>query len=390
LHCNHAPFTPEDKEEGSLKKLEDLRLHADSAAKLRYIGGSVIARIKYRTMKVLKSGSVTLGSKKGRKLKAKIDILEFISGHPSEVMTSTKYKDTLCEITERQYGLLTFLTDGCYEFFFEVECERLLNLTWGKLGDEGAKLPSKLLHEMCSCKKIGDLWLDMIKNVSVVSLYKEPTIYTYDGERTATKRYVKALLKSVILKAETISELKVQIIIKFMKSGTKSFKRHVNRKLAVKHGALRSTLPSKSKSKATTKPKKAKKRPSETVEEEEEGQCKYCGTDFSSSGMGWINCDGCGAWVDRACSQLGPKAWNIHQEDQSMFWFCTECVPFCTMCEGPLPVGSKYLVCSGCNNWICKACSGETSTGAWKISSSNDQWVCVNCVSLLLDGGEGN
>jgi hypothetical protein len=395
--ADHLPEAAKDM-------IDDLQQHGPGAAKLRYIGGSVIGRLLFRIKQRVRSRLSDLQSIDVRIGLASVEILKTLCGKQEDLLhpeTGSKYPQTLQEITDRQFGRLTFLTDSCYEFFSMLETYRLKKMSIESLAEVGGDLPGSLLQEMCCDTVISQKWFDLSLHIPTPCLFRKLKVdnvaSTVGVTRSVNLRLMKPLLADITNRAWMLHNLKQQIIDLFMKTVAKTFRKHVIRTLQVqKSAAHRIKITQRQKKRAQKKiPKsktsvnKAVQQPStstavpvgvEVDSEEEEGACLLCSLPFGTQGSDWVACDGCRQWVCRTCSQLGSSAWKAVTEENTT-WICASCSPFCYGCE--VVLGATHVMCIGCYHWFCRACSKLTYR-EWKNEANLQVWKCSCCFQLAL------
>jgi len=110
---------------------------------VRYVGGSVIGRARYREGRKLDCLLQRQDCDLNRIHLAMYDILTHAAGTISN-LDLTDYPNSVKEITYKMYGRLTVLTDSCYLFFLLLEKRRLEEQSAARLAQVGGSLPASL------------------------------------------------------------------------------------------------------------------------------------------------------------------------------------------------------------------------------------------------------
>jgi hypothetical protein len=401
---NHFPDAAKDM-------LADLEQHGPGAAKLRYVAGSVIARLLYRMKKHVQGSLSDITNLDVRVTLASIEVLKHLCDQ-QDAGTQSKYPDTQKETADRQYGKLTYISDSCYELFRMLEMYRLKKMSIGSLVDIGGDLPATVFQELCCDPQISQKWLELTLSIPTPILFRQLKIDTIDSSvelpTSVHKRLVKPLVVDIANRAWMLHSLKMKTFTLFMKTASKSFRQHVVRTLHVqKSAAHRIKITQRKKKRVLSKLKKsagstAKKssctdsisssagsasaveqvpvvEEMQGVEEEKEfGMCPLCDIPYSAPDIDWITCDGCRQWICRPCSDLGVTGWRSATVLSSP-WICSACIPFCSNCE--VLLGAAYIICIGCSDWFCRACS-KCSDKVWREAAKSQEWICTNCTRL--------
>jgi len=315
-HIQDIDSTSSRQSDALVKELQE---HGASAAKLRYVAGYVVAKLKYRAKKLVEHHLHNVNSAPVRNTLFRISLLEGMCGD-SDVAGTSKYPDTLLEIEERKYGNLVYLSDEAYEFFHKIELSRIQLLSLEGLAKHGSCLPGQAVSLMMQDKDIGHLFTTLTLGCDSSSVRKEPRLDDADTSRKATKRFLKSVLSAVSVRAEVICTLKRDVIALYMRAGSKAFKQLVYRELAIKKQEAHRVKITKRKAKTTTQKKKKQARVMTET-------CAFCDHLLDNTDIAWIQCDGCDSWVCRPCAGLLLDCeWEAAQSESADF-ICKNCSP---------------------------------------------------------------
>ena len=149
-HGNVEQNEREKKLAANIENEEEL-----SISKLRYVGGYVIAKLKYRSGKRLDS---KLGGGRMKDTKREITIYNVFKKVAGNINCKIQNPTTMIEIHHKMYGNLTILTDECLEFFIALEKARLELLTESGLARRGSMLPGYAMEQLLADTKLSELW----------------------------------------------------------------------------------------------------------------------------------------------------------------------------------------------------------------------------------------
>ena len=372
------------------KYVQDLDTHGVGAGKLRYIGGFVVGKLKYRTKTIMSNSLLDFHKVAVRRRHTRFTLLKSLISSQAELDETSQYPNTLTENRERQTGILTHITDDVYELFTMMEKERLKNHTVQNLSTSKSSLDSNPVSAILSSGDIHSKWMNAMSNVNTPNMVRPTPLPKLPEPMYVARRFFRQVLLGIMLRAVEISTLKTDLAILFLKSGNKTFTKDVKRMLHVEKSAAhrkqiedRKRKAAKETSSTTRQAKKAYKVKNTQLEEnetEEDGCCPMCAIPFNSIGIQWIQCDSCELWVCKSCSALSQK---MFESASSETWVCHNCSPFCHSCEVDLTPKLYSLACDGCSNWFCHECT-KLSIAQWKKELTN-HWLCVNCDDALIN-----
>ena len=314
----------------------ELDLHNVTSAKLRYVGGFVIAKLLFRCKSILQQHLQSQRRSSIRIVRmanAKCFLLEEAAGNQAETESST-FPNSLSELEHRRRGKLVCLTERCYLFFIALEKERLRLLTMNRLANTD-DLPQNTLSTMLDSQSLKKMWHDIFE----VKRQFEEMQSSEDNEQVN----VQQILEVACTTAVAMSLLLTDVICLFLRVAHKQFRKEVKTTLQIKKKSPhREQIEKKQKKRNTSsksqnlskKPKttqstKASNQNRQGADDSDTELCEECGSHqytgvAKSKEIAWCQCDGCDAWYHKLCTTLTDLEFADVQSDDGV-WFCDEC-----------------------------------------------------------------
>ena len=279
-------------------KGDNLDRHGIAGAKLRYVGGSVVARLTYRTKKVARTHLYDTSTEVLQICDQRLSIYDSMEQGPE---AQSIYPDTLREITHKRTGKLFTPSDKAYEFFIALEKKRLFQHTYNNFVKYGSDMPGVVTRELLGDRSLRNSFLAVLE-------HEPPTVQ--QQEELPLETFMASILEGIMNMACSVSEARTDIVVLYMKSGNKTFRGEVmtDRKVKKKEAHRRKIM----KRKTTKEPKKAKKsRGAEGREDSlSDDYCAVCGNPYHD-GEPWVRCDGCAAWLEQRCTDItDDRRWT--------------------------------------------------------------------------------
>jgi hypothetical protein len=324
-----------------------------SRARIRYIGGYCIAKIRYKYL--INKATHRYSEKANDKIlysnaKIAVEILNSLKEDEQTIMASTVEPDSLLDISRRQNlnRGLTNIPDLVFNFFIKLTVMCLDMLTAQNLNDMG----EKMFNECQSRIESSDLYIEFVE---MCSIPKEKCTNMEDDVEPdqSMSHQVQKILKNIFHKIvklhlmvmfnqfrkDTLDKLQIgkkmahrkQIRVSTTKTTNVSTKRHSedvlkasNKRKKTKHSGISASNASSS---TLTAAEGSEPQPgTSTADEgviESEIKCKVCNT--IDKEIQWIQCDKCNAWLHRNCAGLKHHLrWKKYQKKSSKF-FCDTC-----------------------------------------------------------------
>ncbi|ELU13367.1 hypothetical protein CAPTEDRAFT_194397 [Capitella teleta] len=274
-------------------RIAQLYQHSTAASKVRYVGGSVIARLIFRTRKAINAALNNNRLVGLTTLWAQLGILE---GMTVPANTPSSYPGNLTITDDKSYGRLTYLTDGSYLFFVALEANRLQRTSPQRLALIGGHLPGLDITEILNDVHLRDMYVGLIPHPEV------------DGHE---------LLESLIDQIQDITSTRHKIIQLYMRTG-KQFRNSLLAAIHVekKEAHRRCVRKKRGKEPCALSASQVQRVIQDTVAYDN-GHCAECDREYID-GDEWVQCDGCERWFERRCTNLhtDPNYWQDVAEGQ--------------------------------------------------------------------------
>lgn len=293
-------------------KVKNLEDHDVAAAKVRYIGGSVIARLYFKLRKHLQSVVYEAPASVIESKQKELSLLHLLSGTDRAL---TQYPNSTREILYKQSGRLILLTDLAYEFFLLLEKERLRTETLIALQTHGRTMPGHVEEELTSSASVQEAF-HLCFPASELCQH----IFADDVADTCVPDIIHRLIDF----ASVMSELRRAIIHLYLKSGHQQFRSEVlNEMKTKKHQSHRKRVMERKKGRRTKK-KRQRSTLAPGSEEGNDDSCSVCGKKYTND-QDWVQCDGCSSWTMKSCALIPDGiTWDEICEGGAP-WLCIEC-----------------------------------------------------------------
>lgn len=301
--------------QGPATRIRELDKHDVASGKVRYVGGSVIARLAHRTRQVVRNHLYDPTTRVIDHGETHLTLYRQLTG--SQDMVS-QFPESLREIAYKRRGLLTPLSDACYQFFLTLQKDILKLNTFPALVTMGSSMPGNITRQLLGSENVREAFNNALEPIGTVPETAMDLMAV--GEST---KAMKEVVLSLITGATAISEVREKTITLYMKSSNKRFRAEVMREMKVKKSEAHRRKIMKRKS--TQERKTQGKQQRITVEDiEEENSCAACGNEYNE-GQEWVACDGCSLWYERLCTDIvSDQRWDDITAGREP-WFCCEC-----------------------------------------------------------------
>ena len=202
------------------------QLNPSALAKIRYVGGYVVAKIKYNISKRLKDVLFAKGKEKiVQHLKYKMHCVNSLTISHEEISNTTSDPDTLIEIARKQNARegLTNITDKAFDFFLRLEDICRDRLSQINLEEKGKNLFSFTYAEICAETVLFTMWINLISECALSAVVEKDSNLTPEGEDV---HVVHKTLDFLITSCENCTELFNSVVELFLKVSFSQFRRN--------------------------------------------------------------------------------------------------------------------------------------------------------------------
>ena len=354
-----------------LTRLEELKNHSIACSKVRYVGGSVVAKLLHRTNKVIIHHLSDSTTRTLRMMERRRDALSLLAGNLGQ---ETNYPGSMKTINDKLRGKLTPLSDQCYLFFVQLETVRLQQCTFANLRTQGGSLPENVIESCLSNSSLKELWFS--------NFCGEMLQTTESGVEDSSS--IRDMLRDIILSVSTICDLRRMATLLYLRTGAKTFRKEVCSILSVekKDSHRRNIQKSNKKEDGGTKGGKTKGSESTGTEPVATSSASAnvvqpaSDQTESASSVSESAMEG----IEGTSSDLSSSRQDVPASaPESME---TEDDNFCSKCKKEYQETDDWLSCDGCDAWFCRRCAKLIRNKArWeRIVNGTEKWFCDKCL----------
>ena len=334
-----------------------------SKARIRYVGGYCVQKVRYKSLKTAKSHMFST-SKEGQVLyeeaEKKLHILNSLREEETHLAASTSHPESLLDINRRQNlnRGLTNVSDEMFHFFTDLSDLCLDELIGENLITYGEKIFDESFSKI-TCNM--DLHAKFVRLVSTSVKLESSTAILENNQQTCQEE-IHCILEDLVLTSAQIDEVFENIVKKFMMVFLNQFRKDVKTEYKVsKTMAHRKQVKvSKSKTEKTQKKSVKSVQPLEICESQQPSTSRLATSEQLST----------------SASEQVPTS-----EQPSLSETATGCsdVAVCSICRQDHD-NDDWIMCEKCNKWLHRTCAGLKNSRWWKKwSTEAAKWICKSC-----------